>query len=523
MWELPALYGDRIAGAISGWDRIRFRGTVRWLASLRGLRTYMSTRGLLLKDFGAWAEAITETVRDACKAGAESLGIPFLYLDRAGIDKEAMARRIAEERHVDTGDICMFSVVETCMAPLIKGNRSTRRLELQVARRKCIFIYHYWNDPLIGFGHTRLQTWLPLGATVCLNGRHWLERQLLAESVPYIKDGNCFPFIADPARAQELLDQQLTTRWPELLDGLLERNCPGIGSVIADTPLHYYWSADETEWATDLMFRSTAELDRLMPSLLRFGLVSAQSPTVARFLGRKVVGDRFSGPAPKEVVSDLRHRYEGARLKHWINGNSVKVYNKAGSILRVETTINDTRQFKVFRRPDDDPARPQAWERMRKGTSDLERRARISDASNRRYAEHLATALDTVTLQQTVGPICSRVTSKGRTYRALNPFDAEDQKLIAFIARGENHINGFRNRDLRAWLYPASAHSPDSAEQRRDAGRVTRKLRLLRAHGLIRKVSRTTRYTLTEKGRSLTTAVLAASAADTKRLTDAVA
>ncbi|HNQ76768.1 MAG TPA: hypothetical protein PKM39_09055, partial [Pseudothauera hydrothermalis] len=95
-----------------------------------------------------------------------------------------------------------------------------------MARRKCIFIYHYWNDPLIGFGHTRLQTWLPLGATVCLNGRHWLERQLLAESVPYIKDGNCFPFIADPARAQELLDQQLTTRWPELLDGLLERNCP---------------------------------------------------------------------------------------------------------------------------------------------------------------------------------------------------------------------------------------------------------------------------------------------------------
>jgi len=524
MRELMELYGGRVVGAISGWDRVRLRGTVRWLASLRGIGSYMATHGILLKDFGDWAGKITTAIRNACAARAESLGIPLRYLDRAGIDKEALARRIAEERGIDSGDICMFSVVEPCIAPTIKGNRTTRQLELQMAQRKCIFIYHYWNDPQLGFGHTRLQTWLPLGATACLNGRHWLERQLLAESIPYVKDGNCFPFIADLARAQQLLDRQLTTNWPELLDGLLDRNCPIVRSVFADPPLAYYWSAEESEWATDLIFRSAADLDRLMPSLLRFGLISAQSPTVMRFFGRKVTAaGGFCSQAPAEIVSDLRRRYEGARLKHWINHNSLKAYNKAGNILRLETTINDTRDFKVFRHPADDPARAQTWQKMRKGVSDLHRRAQVSDACNKRYAEHLATAVDRETLQQTVSPICSRVTKKGRTYRALNPWGAEDQRLLAFIARGENHINGFRNRDLRNWLYPASATCADPGQRRRDAGRTTRKLRLLRAHGLIGKVPRTTRYTLTDKGRTLTTAVLAASAADTKQLMDAAA
>ncbi|MDQ1248952.1 MAG: hypothetical protein QG597_3326 [Actinomycetota bacterium] len=523
MRELMELYGDRIVGAISGWDRVRFRGTVRWLASLRGMGSYMGAHGILLKNFGEWAAGITSTLRRACAAQADSLGIPLRYLDRAGIDKEALARQIAQERGVDTGDICMFSVVEPCVAPLIKGDRASGHLELHMAPRKCIFIYHYWNDPVIGFGHTRLQTWLPLSVTVCLNGRHWLERQLLAESVPYVKDDNCFPFIADLQRAQQLLGEQLRTNWPALLTGLLDRNCPQVRSVFTDPPLQYYWSADESEWATDITFRSAADLDRLVPSLLRFGLITAQSPTVMRFFGRKVTGGKFQGQAPDEVVSDLRRRYEGIRLKHWVNRNSLKMYNKAGNLLRIEPTINNTRDFKVFRHPDDDPSRPASWQKMRKGVSDLHRRAEVSEACNQRYAEHLATALSLETLQQTVGPLCSRVRRYGRTHRALNPWGSDDAKLIAFIARGENHINGFRNRDLRQWLYPATAGATDKEQRHRDAGRVTRKLRLLRAHGLIRKAPRTTRYLLTAKGRKTTTAILAASAADIKRLLEIAA
>lgn len=513
MREFLKLYGNKITGAISGWDRIRFRGTIRWLASLRGMSSYMVNHGILLKNFGHWAERITGAIRTACAAQAESLGIPMMYLDRAGVDKEALARRIAGERGIDTGNICMFSVVEPCIAPRIKGNRATQHLELQMAQRKCVFIYHYWNDPIIGFGHTRLQTWLPLSATVCLNGRHWLERQILAESVEYVKDGNCFPFIADLPRAQQLLDEQLRTKWPELLDGLLDRNCPMVRSVFDDPPLEYYWSADESEWATDLMFRSGRELDSIYPSLLRHGMLISDSASVMRFFGKRNISlsGKAKGRVAQEIVSDLRRRHEGIRIKHWINRNSVKMYNKSGNVLRFETTINNTRDFKVYRCPADDTRKPASWQPLRKGVSDLHRRGEVSNQANERYAEAISAIHVKETLRQVVAPACKPRAKNRRRYRALNPWHPEDHKLLTFVAKGELAINGFRNKNLRAWLYPdADGQKPE--EQTRLSSKATRRIRLLRAHGLIRKVTGTNRYVVTSKGHKFSTALIGASA-----------
>lgn len=522
MREFMKLYRGKTWGAISTWDRIRFRGTVRWLASTRGINSYLGSHSMLLKDFGKWAAGITKRVREACANQAEKLDIPMMYLNSSKVDKEALARRVAEERGVEEGDICMLSVVEPCYSPLVKGNRKTKKLELHVGQRKCVWIYHYWNDADLGFGHTRLQTWLPLSTTVCLNGRHWLERQFIREGIDYVKDGNCFTHIEDLSRARGLIDEQLRTNWPATLDRLLGRNCPIVGRALGK-PLDYYWSADETEWATDVMFRSTRDLDGVFPSLLRFGLVSAQSPAVMRFFGKKVKQDgRFRGRAPDEIVSDLKRRYEGLRLKHRVNRNSVKMYNKSGSVLRVETTINNTRDFKVFRCPDDDESRPASWQKMRKGVSDLHRRSQISQACNERYLDHLAAANLSETLQQTAGEICSPIVKKGRRHRAFNPWKPEDFQILEFLARGENHINGFRNRDLRAWLYPRVAKANKDA-QRRASGRTTRRIGLLRAHGLARKVPKENRYVLTPKGRKVAAAILAASAADTQQLMEMAA
>lgn len=522
MKQLEAVYGNEIVGSISGWDRIRFRGTVRWLASIRGLGSFMSTRGILLKDFGRWAERITQAVRKACADQAAKMGIPMLYLRSSNIDKEAMARRIAKDRDVQEGGICMFSVIEPCLAPLIRGDRATKKLEIQMGQRKCVWIYHYWDDPMLGFGHSRLQTWLPLSATICINGRHWLERQLIRAGVGYIKDGNCFPYVADLQRAQTCLNEQLKTNWRQLLQGLLKRNCPAIGDVFGQDMLDYYWSADETEWATDVMFRSTEVLNSIFPSLLRYGLISAQSSTVMRFFGKSVRDGKFRGRAPDEVSTDLRKRYEGMRLKHCVNRNSIKMYNKAGSILRLETTINSTREFKVFRHPNDDHSRPAAWQKMRKGVSDLHRRAQISDGCNQRYAEHLAAASIKETLLQCAQDICAHTVRNGRRHRAINPWRKDDFDTLQFLAHGELIISGFRNRDLRQWLYPNIAVS-DKTTTRQTSGRCSRRIQLLRAHGLIKKISGTRRYSLTAKGRKVATAILAASSIDTEQLMKLVA
>ena len=515
MKNFMGMYAKNICGAISGWDRLRFRGTIRWLANTSGINSYLSTRGILLKDFGKWAESITVKVRALCAEQAQNLDIPMIYLPSAAIDKEARARQIMAERKVETGPICMFSTVEPCSSALLKGNKDSQKLELKMAPRKCVWIYQYWNDEHLGFGHTRLQTWLPLGTTICLNGRHWLERQLLSEGVGYVKNGNCFTHIDDYEKVAELIEQQHRTEWPQLLEGLVARNCPGFNTVLGDYPLEYYWSADDTEWATDIVFRSVRELDRLFPKLARYGLLTADSPTVMRFLGRS---DR--GRLPNEVRSDHRTRYEGLRLKHWVNSNSVKMYNKAGNVLRTETTITQPREFKVYRHPDDDARRPASWQKMRKGVSDLHRRAEVSQASNERYLNHLASANMAESLHETAGDICRRIRKDGKSHRALNPWNKDDYQTLQFLARGEHQLNGFVNKQLREALY---GKGKDATERKRQSGQATRRLRLLRAHGLIRKVPSTNRYQLTPKGQRVTAAILAASSAATEQLMDMAA
>lgn len=521
--KLMEVYGDKVMGAIKGWDRIRFRGTLRWLANAEGLRSYLAKSGVLLKDFGGWAEAKTRMVRQSCAEQAEALGIETLYLKSSNVDKDALARRIAAERGIGDGPICQMSVVEPCMAPAIEGNRASKRLELNYRWRKCVFIYHYFEDPQVGLGHVRLQSWLPFGATICINGRHWLEKQLKGAGIAYIKDGNCFPWIEEVAAAQRLMDEQLKTEWPALLDRLTRAACPALEQAVAPLRWEYYWSADETEWATDVMFKSAADLEAIYPQLMRYGLLVSDSPAVLRYLGRRSPESSGWGRAPDEVLSDYRRRYEGVRLKHWINHNSVKVYNKAASILRLETTINNARDFKVYRTPENRPDAPKSWQKMRKGVADLARRAQVSNASNERYGDALGAALVEEKLQAVVQGACRRVVKEGRSHRALNPWSELDYKLLMFLGRGELALNGFRNRDVRSVLVTSDEDELDEKRRRQLSAKASRCLALLRAHGLIQKVSRTNRYVLTDQGRKFTAALLSASAVDVSKLMELAA
>ena len=103
-------------------------------------------------------------------------------------------------------------------------------------------------------------------------------------------------------------------------------------------------------------------------------------------------------------------------------------------------------------------------------------------------------------------PVCRSVIWNGRPIRALRPWSEEDRSLIQAISRGEFNLNGFRNRDLLSLLFPNALSSP--TEKRRASARVTRKIRMLRAHGIIRKVHKTHRYVVTKKGREISTAIL---------------
>lgn len=242
------------------------------------------------------------------------------------------------------------------------------------------------------------------------------------------------------------------------------------------------------------------------------------SREVMRFLGRRVAAQGTLPPRlAAQVISDLAARPEGVRIKHRVNDNSVKMYDQQGSVLRVERTINDARGIKVYR-PKEGAGKngKKDWRPLRKGVADLHRRAQVSQSANQRYLASMAEARQTVPLHQLSDKLCRPVSLQGRRVRALNPLAEQDASLLAAVARGEFLLNGFRNRDLRALLYPPTEN--DRQEDKRRAAAVTRKLRLLRAHGLIRKVPKTHRYMLSDQGRRTITALLAVRHADTEKL-----
>lgn len=437
------LYQERLHGVIAGLDRIRFRGTDRMLSNEGGFTRALGKMGVLLKDFGGWAERTTKRLRTHCAEQARNLGIGVKYLRWSGEDKEALARQVAQEHGAaEDGSICMLSAVEVCVAPSVYPNRETKRLEVLMRPRKCVFVYYYFDHPEVGFGNVRLQTWAPYTVNICLNGRHWLEKQLLAGKVDYHKVGNCFPWVGNVALAQELLEAQLKTNWPELLNGLVRKMCPGIFGLCAPFELQYYWSADETEFATDVMFRSAADLDALFPALVFHGMRLSDCTAVLRYFGRRAEGSSL-GKAPAQVQSDCRRRHEAVRIKHWVNGDSIKMYNKQGSVLRVETTINNPRNFKAFRPANDDETKPPTWQKMRKGVNDLHRRCEISRKSNERHLDAISVVQVEKTLHEVAKDVCNRTSRKGRPVRGLNPWNTQDFSLLTFLAKGEWAVNGF--------------------------------------------------------------------------------
>jgi hypothetical protein len=551
-------FGSLIKCALGGWDRLRFHASLRPLFSPQWMHSYLCAAKVRLMDFAQHAQELTQRLLQETQNRAAAAGRPYHFLRSAKTSKEDFIEDIARRDRVAEGLIAVLGAVEPCLAMTVRGTRERRWLAPVLEQRKCLHLYHYYEHPIVGRCHVRLQTWYPFSVDVCFNGRLWLAKQMNAAGLAYRRADNCFIELADPARAQALADAQHQTHWLELLNGLLAPAHPLQQEILHPFPnLFYYWSVTQSEYATDLLFHDERDLARLYRAFLIHGVCTFQSPDIMRFLGHRVpvhtgrVDARFQG----EVRTDLLHRQEGVCLKHRAGFNGQKAYDKFWNLLRIENTLNRPEACTVYRTdptpspppplrpsprartatapplppsnlqarltscvPDIKPQR--AWQPLRRSVTDLPRRAEVSRAANKRYLDALATTQVGTPLGQAAAPLCRPVTHDGRRYRPLYPLGA-DAALLQALSRGEWTIAGFRNRDLQPLLYVGQPRDKKTARRRSAA--VGRKLRLLRAHGLIRKLPHTHRYLVTESGRAILTALVAAQHASTEKLTQALA
>jgi hypothetical protein len=239
------------------------------------------------------------------------------------------------------------------------------------------------------------------------------------------------------------MDRQITISWKGALDAIARKLNPLLDRIFKSWPLTYYWSAYQSQWATDLLFGDAKTLAALYPALLRHAILHFHSPDVMRFLGRKGFHGRFQG----ELNSRL----------HWVQGNSIKMYDKAGNVLRVETTIAKTKAFKVLRPLQRNAQSTLVWRALRTGIADLHRRAQVSQQANDHCLDALAAVHDDTPLHPLLDRVSRPVTFHGRRVPALRIGDPNDLALLAALARGEFATAGLRNRDLRAFalLRPA--------------------------------------------------------------------
>jgi hypothetical protein len=494
-------HADRIVGVLSGFDRVLFRGSMLSISYVDGLGKCLATLRIRYDRFGAFVEGVSREIKQHAKRVAEEQGRPMIHLNSPSVSKEDLARQIAERDGITQGLIAVFTCVESCQSFGFRRMGEKHWLQLVPARRKCVFLYFYLMDREFGLMHVRLQTWLPMSIQVCLNGREYLARRLERAGIGYEKRDNCFVRIDDLRSAQRILDDLLERDWTRFLEALARRFNPFARRHNRLGVRGYYWTFRQSEYATDVMFRDEKALAEVYPHLVRHAIDHFASAEVLRFLGRRT-NARFNG----QVTSDIRTRPEGVRIKHRVEENSLKMYDKQGSVLRIETTINNPERFRVRRGVTRKGQLEVAWVPMRKSVADIARRVDICRAANERYLEALGVGGESSPTRHFLDPVSRRVTRDGRTYRALRPIEREEARLFSVLLGSDFALQGFRNRPLRERLFPEGPTDDDA--RRKASGRVTRLLRLLRAHKLIRKVPGTFYYRITSRGHHVMTTAL---------------
>jgi hypothetical protein len=181
--------------------------------------------------------------------------------------------------------------------------------------------------------------------------------------------------------------------------------------------------------------------------------------------------------------------------------NWLKMYDKLGLLLRVETVINQPGEFKVLRECQHrNGSKSKGWFAMCKGVGNMHHYQSHALACNQRYLQALAAVDDPTPVYDDLKQLTDRQRKQGRSYAGFNPAREEETRFFAAVLAGDHIAQGFCNKDIRTVLY---AEHPRAPAYVRHSAAIGRLLKRLHVRGLITKVPRTRRWRVTDNGRRI--------------------
>jgi hypothetical protein len=479
---LTERYRERLAGVLSCYDRIIVTGTLPGACYAKGMTGFLSARHIQIFDYPRFAEPLRDRVRNRAAELASAAGVTIEHIAKNHIRKEDVVAKVLAIRGDHPGLAHIISAMEACDSYKPWHDKQTHRTFLRPDTGKCLHYYFYFMDAELGLIYLRVPTWCPFRLQFYCNGHSWLARQLTAAGIGFTAADNAFLHIDDWQHAQTLANRLSPDELHRILDRYAQQCCPVL-DVFAQS---YHWSFMHVEYATDLVFRSQAILKPLYEQLSRQAILTVKAEHVATFLGHKITAQ-----LAQEIGSQFATRIEGTCVKHRFGKSSIKIYDKFGLVLRIETTTNDVAAFKHYRKVEhrQGPA-TRALAPVRKTIYSLNDLREILLGCNRRYLAYLSSLDDFSAGIRALDRLTQPRPVKGRNVRGLNFFSRAEQTLLAALQRPGFNIAGLRRADLLPLVAQCSPAT------------LSRQLARLRHLGVIKRVTGTYRYYLTRAGRA---------------------
>ncbi|HEY8658015.1 MAG TPA: hypothetical protein VIL78_03215 [Hanamia sp.] len=477
---LTETFAKEISFTLGCYDRIIIKGTIPEICHCQGMTSFMLRNKLRIFDYAKYVEQYKETLRQNAEKIAAENSLVIEFVRKSSLRKEDIIQNKLQQRGGHCGLVHIISAMETCTTYKPWHDKTTGRTFLKYDITKCLHYYFYFIDELLGLCYVKVPTYCPFPLQIYFNGHNWLAQQMKKTGIAFTTLDNAFDYIEYPAKAQALADTMDIKKIHEKLDEYAFKFCP----VYKAFNQRYHYSVAQIEYATDIVFNHQDQLKGLYQELIATAIHTVTPDNIATFLGTKL-DPRYQG----EVGNRYNIRIEGSRIRHQMGKSAIKMYDKMNKILRIETTTIDITFFKHYRKVEHrDGTTSNKIAPLKKNIYSLPLLQQNLQAANKRYLEFISAFENKEVGTKRLKQITAPKNIKDRNYQGFNFFSQTDLDLLQCIARGEFNINGLRNKDLRQYI-------------KANSNKVSRLLKRLFAHGLIKKAQSSYKYYLTKLGK----------------------